>query len=280
MSARGRLLSCLVTIVIALAGFVAAGALPAGAAPSTIDYVALGDSYAAGTAAAGSFPNCPHGLAGYPTLLDKQSRIQLTANATCSGATTTKVAENLPSALNGDTRLVTLTVGAADLGLSTVLAACADPTSLQCRTAILKARGLLGDCADDENSLYRRLTALYTQVAGEAPEARIVVTGYPLLFESPDTGSSQAAINDATAELNCIIERAVTAAKDADVDIYYVDVTEEFLGHGIGCTEPECLFINEPPNPDAFHPNDEGYIAYADAIKTKLPRGWLDKPQT
>ena len=58
MSARGRFLSVLVTIVIALAGFVTVGALPAAAAPQAVQYVALGDSYAAGTAL-GSYPDCP-----------------------------------------------------------------------------------------------------------------------------------------------------------------------------------------------------------------------------
>ena len=58
MSARGRFLSVLVSIVIALAGFVTVGALPAAAAPSAVQYVALGDSYAAGTAA-GSSPTLP-----------------------------------------------------------------------------------------------------------------------------------------------------------------------------------------------------------------------------
>ena len=51
MSARGRFLSVLVTIVVALAGFVTVGALPAAAAPSAVHYVALGDSYAAGQGA-------------------------------------------------------------------------------------------------------------------------------------------------------------------------------------------------------------------------------------
>jgi hypothetical protein len=35
-------------------------------------------------------------------------------------------------------------------------------------------------------------------------------------------------------------------------------------------------FINLP-DPKAFHPNAAGYRAYADAIKTKLQGGWLDK---
>ena len=54
MSARGRFLSVLVAIVIALAGFVTVGALPAAADSRTVQYVALGDSYAAGTAAGSS----------------------------------------------------------------------------------------------------------------------------------------------------------------------------------------------------------------------------------
>ena len=129
MNTRGRLISGLVTTVVALAGFVTAGALPAAAAPSTVDYVALGDSYAAGTAAPGSFPDCPHGAGGYPALLadGSESRISLTTNAACSGATISEVASKQLSALERHTRLVTLTVGAANLGLSRVLDACITP---------------------------------------------------------------------------------------------------------------------------------------------------------
>ena len=94
MSARGRFLSVLVTIVVALAGFVTVGALPAAAAPSAVQYVALGDSYAAGTAV-GSFPTCPHDPDGYPAQLNSENRIDLQPNdnATCSGATASEVAD-------------------------------------------------------------------------------------------------------------------------------------------------------------------------------------------
>jgi hypothetical protein len=52
-------------------------------------YVALGDSYAAGTAIQ-RCPPCSIGYPpiGYPALLNSESRIELTANAACSGATT------------------------------------------------------------------------------------------------------------------------------------------------------------------------------------------------
>jgi hypothetical protein len=81
--------SGLATMVIALAGFVTAGALPAAATPGTVQYVALGDSYASWTAIQ---PGCPQSPDGYPALPDSESRIELTANAACSGATTSKVA--------------------------------------------------------------------------------------------------------------------------------------------------------------------------------------------
>jgi hypothetical protein len=101
------------------------------------------------------------------------------------------------SALERDARLVTLTVGAANLGLSVVLA-CSNPnTPEECQRQINRALALLRDCPEDKNSLVLdcSLTPLYAQVAREARGARIVVTGYPLLFESPAPGDPRAAIN-------------------------------------------------------------------------------------
>ncbi|HKX14265.1 MAG TPA: SGNH/GDSL hydrolase family protein [Propionibacteriaceae bacterium] len=274
MTARGRFLSVLVTIVVALAGFVTLGALPAGASPPIIQYVALGDSYAAGTAV-GSFPNCQLGDDGYPEqLLDLGSRIDLQANVACSGATTFAVIDNQLSALKSDTRLVTITVGAANLDLSGLLAVCTQ-TPANCQAAIIERLALLPALGSD-------LTDLYAEVAEVAPRARVVVTGYPPLFEP--VNPLFIAINDAIDQLNSTIEQAVSVANDANVNIHYVDVTEEFAGHGIvtPITNPDAFIhslfsINGQPDPEAFHPTPAGYRAYADAISVALPGGWLDK---
>jgi hypothetical protein len=68
--------------------------------------------------------------------------------------------------------------------------------------------------------------------------------------------------------------------------IRYVDVTEEFAGHGIvdpgSCSASafihSLLNCNPPPpqDPEAFHPTAAGYVAYADAISVVLD-AWLDE---
>lgn len=176
MTARGRFVARLVTMLIALAGFVTVGALPAAAGNSgTVPYVALGDSYAAGQGGGDYLNDCLESPNGYPYLLDPKMRIDLRVNAACTGATTSDVSgKQLTAALDEDTRLVTLTVGAADLGLSQVLAACTAVPPVKCQFEIGRAAGEL-------TSLGGSLSTLYAAVAAPnaAPNALIVVTGYP-----------------------------------------------------------------------------------------------------
>ena len=145
MTARGRFVARLVTMLIALAGFVTVGALPAAAGNSgTVQYVALGDSYAAGQGGGDYLNDCLESPNGYPYLLDPKMRIDLRANAACTGASTSEVVSTQLSALNEDTRLVTLTVGAADLDLSGVLAACTAVPPVDCQAAIAAAAWSVG----------------------------------------------------------------------------------------------------------------------------------------
>ena len=265
-----------------LAGILTAGALPATAHAVGIgQYVALGDSYAAGQG--GSAPkdylnNCLQSPNGYPALLDAENQIHLRANAACTGATTSDVADEQLPALKQGTRLVTLTVGAADSGLSQVLATCTavPPTPKECQTAINRALALLAVPPGGESVLGGRLTDLYAEVADAAPNALIVVTGYPLLFElvqGDPTFDLKAQINSATAALNLTIKTAVESAQKSGVNIVYVDVTAAFDDHGIGGSGAP--FINPPQaGTNAFHPTPAGYVAYAAAISAVLPSSW------
>ena len=283
MNTRGRLLSCLATIVIALAGFVTAGTLPAAATGSPVQYVALGDSYAAGVGATGDVDYCGRTDNGYPELLKGELRIKQLDNVACFGATTSMVAQTQVSKLKPDTKLVTLTVGGADLNFREVLTTCSVRPDL-CVGAVNTALELLPGLESD-------LTNLYTEIAAAAPEARIVVTGYPLLFEPGDGSEFDPdlvinPVNAAGADLNETIEAAVAAANE-DGNIDYVDVTEEFAEHGVLkriTNQDPNAFIHSPliiiggrlqPDPAAYHPNNGGYDAYADAISAALPRGWV-----
>jgi lysophospholipase L1-like esterase len=285
MTVGGRLLSRLVTTLVALVGLVVVGTLPAAAQSNsgTIQYVALGDSYAAGQGGVALLSDyldetCLESPNGYPYLLDGEKRIHLQTNAACTGAKTSDVISTQLSALNQGTRLVTLTVGAADLDLSRVLAACNNPTPINCQTEILRALNELSD-------LGASLTNLYAMVAAEAPRAKILVTGYPYLFDQPFDPSDcplpgstpppppssleeiMELVNCATAALNSTIHQAaVLAANASRINIEYVDVTGDFAGHGIGSEDP---YINDE-GIGAYHPNAAGYVAYAEAISEVL----------
>src|SRR5215218_2040587 len=282
MTARGRrLLARLVTTLVAgLAGILTVSALPAAADTVGIgQYVALGDSYAAGQGAPPYLnEDCLQSLNGYPYLLDAQNKIHLRANVACTGATTSRVSDEQLAALKQSTRLVTLTVGAADLGLSGVLAACTPGPSEQCRMAIDNALAQLVVPPGGESILGASLTDLYAEVAAAAPNALIVVTGYPLLFTIDDDdplADLKREINAATVALNASIEAAVKSAQADGINIVYVDVTDDFAGHGIGSEE---TFINLPGTGiGAFHPNAAGYEAYAAAISAVLPSSWSNQ---
>jgi lysophospholipase L1-like esterase len=280
MTARGRLLSGLVATVIALAGFVTVGAPTAAAGISgTLQYVALGDSYAAGIGVPPYDLNdgCSQSDKGYPALLDSEKRIHLQVNATCPGATTSTVADTQLSALTPGVELVTLTVGGNDLGFADLFETCATPgQEAQCLRDIANA------VTDKQlTDLYDHLTDLYGDVAEAAPKALIVVTGYPHLFEpladpTDPTNLIIKAFNDATDDLNQTIQRAVEDQPDG-VNIVYVDVKEQFKEHGIGSSDP---FINGASVgfPGFFHPNAAGYKAYADAISAAI-RDALDRQE-
>jgi lysophospholipase L1-like esterase len=268
MTARGRFVVRLVTMLIALAGFVTVGAQPAAAGNSgTVQYVALGDSYAAGQGGGDYLNDCLESPNGYPYLLDSKIRIDLLDNVACTGASTSEVINTQLTALNEDTELVTLTVGAANLNLSAVLDACTAVPPVNCQDAINVALGQLA-------GLGGSLSKLYALVADAAPNALIVVTGYPHLFEivpGDPTAAIKDQINNAITLLNSTIQHAV-AAQAAGVNIVYVDLTTEFAGHGIGSKKP---FINSD-GVGAYHPNAAGYRAYAKAIFAAIRSAWLD----
>ena len=263
MKTRNRLLSSVLAAVLAASGVLAAGAVPASAAPTAPvnKYVALGDSYAAGQGGGDYLDACLQSPNGYPALLDSVKGVNLVRNVSCAQATTGDVNATQLSALNRGTTLVTLTVGGNDLNVAGIAAICTAGDALACSKTITDAAGRLPQ-------LGSALASTYAQIAAAAPRAQVIVAGYPYLFEPSETDLRIDQINVATMLLNQTIQGAVDQAKANGANIKFVDVSGRFIGHGIGSQEP---WINSTL-PDAFHPNTDGYKAYAAAIQAALAR--------
>jgi lysophospholipase L1-like esterase len=102
-----------------------AGPAGAFAAPST-DYVALGDSYSAGTGTNDYDLNasCQRSSLSYPALWAAQQGTASFTFAACSGATTSDVRGSQLAGLDAGTDLVTITIGGNDAGFVATVLAC------------------------------------------------------------------------------------------------------------------------------------------------------------
>ena len=251
-----------------LAMAVGLAAVPAQAAEKT-KYIALGDSYAAGQGAGPYLDGCYRSGNTYSELAAADKAIKLVTNAACSGKTTQEVVATQLRQLNKSTELVTITAGGNNLGFGEIVTTCGDPVLVAaCAQATAKATTLLtsGQLAGD-------VAAMIRSVQAAAPNAKIVLTGYPYLFDpfNLDPADRMAPfIYQATALANALNKNIAGAAAAIDPDaarVKYVDVRAAFAGHGINSADP---WINGaiPDSPDSFHPNAKGYEAYFTALSS------------
>lgn len=259
------LLASGVTGATGATGATTGSAVPAASAAwrGGIVYDALGDSYASGYGVPPYDGACGRSGSAYAEQLNGRMRIHLDDFVACAGATTTSlVTGGQLNGLNARTDLVTLTVGGNDIGWSSTVIACLGGTDPQCAAAVAATRSTI------TTQLPGLLDSVYTKVARHAPNARVVVTGYPHLF-SPKYGSylgasapEQRALNDGADLLNRVI------AKEAKKHHFtFIDVTSRFQGHGVNAPS---AWILGPSDPAAFHPTLAGYRAYTAAIASSL----------
>ncbi|WP_346927712.1 SGNH/GDSL hydrolase family protein [uncultured Arthrobacter sp.] len=257
---RSALAAGLATIAMA----VGLAAVPAQAIDKT-DYVALGDSFAAGQGA-GPYKNdtCYRSENTYSELAADTKAIKLIKNAACSGNTTQDVVGSQPHQLKTTTELVTITAGGNNLGFGDIVTSCgaADPDLVEaCARASAAAASRIGS-----GQLAGEVAAMIQSVQAAAPNAKIVVTGYPYLFDPIPAGLTDPMsqfiyqATDLADGLNGSIALAAWETK-----VQFVDVGPAFAGHGINSNAP---WINGATgNADGFHPNAEGYLAYYTAMK-------------
>lgn len=235
----------------------------ASAAPrDSVEYDALGDSFASGYGVP-PYADCGRSESAYAVQLDGRMRISLDDFVACGGATTASlVTGGQLEALDEDTDLVTISIGGNDIGWSAAVGACLTRSDELCAAALAATRNNVTSVLPD------LLDAVYAQVSARAPHAHVLVTGYPRLF-SPEYGpfllasvSEQEKLNEGADLLNEVIAEVA-----ADHGFEFVDVTKRFLAHGVNAPEPWLL---GPSDPGRFHPNADGYEAYAAAVTAAI----------
>jgi lysophospholipase L1-like esterase len=268
----------LLTAVVAglLAGSAAAPATAQDSGP--LDYVALGDSYTSGIGASpqvslspiypAQLQPCFQASPGYADVLDVQDDVQLTANAACAGWTAAMVPLQVQVAsaagvLDAETDLVTVTAGGNDVEFINLLEVCMLQTLTDCKAAVKGAEAVA------KTQVLPALMEAYTAIRAQAPNAKIVALGYPHLF-SPEFGDNAVITAEAAEYFNKgtdTLNRVIREATRNSAGTVYVNVTDEFAGHGVG--SPDSWFYFNPADTSGmnFHPNATGYAqGYAEAI--------------
>ena len=249
LSRKLRRLVAAVVSVCALAGWVAGTAL-------ADNYVALGDSYSAGTGTRDYSINssCNRGPYAYPELIARdRPNTTLTAFVACSGAKTTDVINNQVSSLSASTNIVTITIGGNDAGFSSVITRCAEPL-VSCSSDITNAQNYI------RNSLPAALNAVYTQIRTRAPNARVIVLGYPRLFMGVDCNAGTFFSTDEMTRLNATADlmKTTISGRAAAYGFTFKDAIPSFTGHAV-CSSTEWLNGLSNPVSDSYHPNRTGH---------------------
>ncbi|GIE98122.1 SGNH/GDSL hydrolase family protein [Paractinoplanes rishiriensis] len=227
----------------------------AAASPAPIDYVALGDSYSSGVGTVDASGTCGRSPSSYPALWAVNHPFATLHFDACGGATTDHVRASQLNALNGDTDLVSITIGGNDVGFSPTLSVCTAAADATCTQQVTTARTAMAQ------ALPAKLDATYQAIRQKAPNAKVVVLGYPRLFNPavscPGGGLSvtkQQSLNAAADHLTQVISDRARAA-----GFTFVDVRPLFSGHEI-CTAVTWINNVSQTRPyDSYHPNAGGY---------------------
>jgi lysophospholipase L1-like esterase len=261
LAATAAVTATAVTATAAPAATAATTSRPARSVPVTsllpVRYVALGDSYSAGTGsgrytAAGR--SCERRASAFPQLWASRHHPASFVSVACAGATTASVRASQLSALSVRTTLISITIGGNDVGFTHVMETCVLELTGSCEKAVVAAESSIRETLPGQ--LNQTLQAIHSR----APLARIVVLGYPDLYDltqSPDCigigTAKRTALNQGAGVLDQVLSAA--AARNGGT---YVDVRSEFAGHEICDGGASYLNALIYPLDSSYHPNAAG----------------------
>jgi len=256
----------------------------------TEGYVALGDSYTSAPGVGGGFaatglPACEQSDQNYPHLVAKKLGLKLT-DVSCGGARTDHMWDpqklgkvSAPpqfDALSSKTKVVSIGIGGNDhsvfaeiMGGCVTLAA-KQPHGSPCTDLV--GKDVAGALETYRSNLAGRLTDVMKGIAKRAPNARVLVIGYPQIVPAHGHCSQLPLATGDYAYVRRITEALDGALKDAAdrAGATYVDVWSATEGHDI-CGHPAWIGGAHPLETSApYHPYAAEQQAVADLIVRAL----------
>jgi lysophospholipase L1-like esterase len=241
-------------------------------ATSSIDYVALGDSFSAGPFI-GTMRADPQGCArskdNYPAFLADWLDVATYTDVTCSAATTADLYEPMVmfdgnttrpqlDAVTAGTDLVTLGMGGNDFGIYDSLIQCQRGPAAACPVGQLRA---------DAGKVAGRIRQAVRRVLAVAPDAEVLVVGYPDILPTEGTCGAvgvPAEVLGPVAEvadlLNASLRRGAQAAGGSYVDMAAVSEGHDVCAKGRAWVNGPRLRVGVAA---PFHPKVNGMRAVA-----------------
>ncbi len=228
-------------------------------AGATDNYVALGDSYAAGTGTSVRDLDwtCFQSSEAYASIIAEERPNTNTTFMACQGAVTEDVLNEQLVALDRKTNYVSLSIGGNDVGFVEMILNCGLYfDEWQCLT---KADEIIGRITSE---LPAKLDATYAAIADKAPNAKVLQFGYPKMFSNDLSCWGARGISAAEAvKLNEVVEilDQVISERATAAGITYVSTIDAFAGHEVCSAQPyvngkDGLYIE-----DIFHPTKDGH---------------------
>ncbi|WP_156001957.1 SGNH/GDSL hydrolase family protein [Streptomonospora sp. PA3] len=267
------------------------------------NYVALGDSYSSGQGAGDYIEGtlgedgCRRSENAYPKRVarsfDFAGQLGFYACSRQRGASMLESLEEADSQIgrvDAHTSLVTIGIGGNDLGFTKVLRECMVRVPLMDATA----------CSDQEEDIERRmrhfddtLEDIVEEIRDRAPDARILVVGYPRIFPADPSGMYYTLAPDDQEWLNELLKRFSSRVRDkvAGLDsrivedrqtgsVEFVRMYTAIKGHEVGTEEPWLNGVvlggfaqGVEVGHGTFHPNAGGHKAFSERILRQLEEG-------
>ena len=245
---------CRLGAVLAVAAAVAAVSASVGRAAG-VTYAALGDSYSSGVGT-GSYTldsACKRSAYAYPYLWAQQHAGTSLSFVACSGAKTSDLLANQLTAVTPSTTLVTMTIGGNDIGFANLIYQC---TLSDCSAALDSTRANLA------TTLTNPLDTVFNTVKSHAaPGARIIVLGYPRVFQNTSCFGSLGISSTEQTKANALADALNSLeAQRATLDgVTYQSAIGKFTGHAVCSSSPWLNGLNLFNTGESYHPNKNGH---------------------